>query len=296
MKPFDLRTPLGNEPLNYVIVDLSNMIFKGFFAFKHMETSDGVKFGHYFYMGQLINALVSSIENPCVILCKDNYDNKKTEIFSDYKGNRPKKDFSLEEVSTRIIEALSVIPGVYGAETANEEADSVMYSLSKTLPANKYILSTDNDMLQAMSLTCKIVNRIRDGVPDVRGVSYCMKKFGVHPSKLLMYRSIKGDISDNLNGYHRFPQRVAVHISKKYSNPMHFLMARVPETNDKTLLKYWRMIRKEPRILKRNYQIMKLSNVDVMITEKGNLTTLAELVNEYNLRTYRGLYDRFAKD
>lgn len=139
---------------------------------------------------------------------------RRRDIFSDYKENRKSMtklnrtyDFNTlsDEYNSqkyqliRLIDALTHLP-VTVIAMDNVEADDVLAYLAN-LTAERggeaLIMSTDRDFLQLVTAQIKVFNPIKKVVYDVDKI---VEEYGIHPSNFIIYRSMDGDISDNIPG------------------------------------------------------------------------------------------------
>ena len=238
----------GAEAQGVILVDLAWILHRGFHAIPTTAVVDGeeVKTGHYFSLVKLVVQAKKNYPFYAFVVCADSFPEKKHEEHSEYKSGRSKR-FDLKETMINAAKMISCLPGVYTAIEKGKKADEVMYSLSRSLGLRSMIMSGDNDLLQSINSTVQVVRSLGDP-PLIIGQEYVDKKFGVPLEKLLMYRVLRGDDSDNIGGV--MGGRRAKKIIAQCSS-----MGEVREgLND---------IEKE--LFDRNYSLMKLNVIDPII-------------------------------
>jgi len=284
---------LPKDSEGYILVDLSWVIYRGYFAFKHLTVNyqdEEIRTGHYFYVIKLIRDLRDAYPRHTIILCQDQYPKEKHEVYPEYKAGR-EHPFDLTEESNRILKFATQINSVYGATSIGREADDVMFSLSRSLGGDIVVYSGDDDLLQCVDLRVKLARKYSEGQFILLGHRFCHEKFGVYPSQLLIYRALRGDRSDNIAGVcPRFPKRIARDLAIRYHDPVSLVHSKIPITKDKTLVKYWTIVKKESPSFFRNYELMKLREVSVDYIKVDQPEFIDYMVDTYKLVSLRGLY------
>lgn len=283
----------GKKPLGFVLVDVSWILYKGFFAFKHFAVNDH-RTGHFFYVIKLISQIFHAYPRTAVILCMDRYPKRKHEMFAEYKAGR-EHAFDLDDISKTICDAVSQVPGVYAAYADNEEADDLLATLSWSTDSTVVVFSGDDDLLQIVGSRIRVARKFEDNNFILLGPKYCYKRFGVPPSDVLMYRALRGDRSDRIPGVcKRFPKRVARHLAIQFKFPHQIIQHKIPTTKDKTLIKYWKKVKERPKSLSRNYELMKLTNVPYEIYKTDDREGLVSFIQRYKMRSMKGLYNNIS--
>ena len=282
------------------LIDLSWVLYRGIFAFKHffVEDSNGdkVKTGHFFYSSQLTRTSQLAYPYYATIYCCDEYPKEKHKLYPEYKAGRGPRPFDREKDTKIIMDILSFMPGCYKAHSPAEEADSVMAAFAKRSSLPVIVFSGDDDLLQLMNENVSVVRKFDKGSPIVIGSDHLLKKYGVDASELLMYRAIRGDTSDNIKGYYRFPKRIAVHLAKRFKEPEELINGSAGLSTDKTLVKYWKLIKADPDILRRNFKLMELVEVPIKISKTMDELHFLSEINKYKLNTLSGMYNnRYVK-
>lgn len=207
-----------------VVADLSWLIHRGFHAMRNLSGEvDGVVVptGHYFSLGRFVQQIKNNFPSTLLVLCADSYPEGKQAVLNEYKKDRPRY-FELKEVSKSVLRMLTSINGVVGAVGKGIEADEIMYTISKESEVPCVVYSGDNDLLQAISDNTILSRKIEKGVFIPIEQGYVDDKYGVPLEKILFYRILVGDPSDNIPGV--YTGREAKKIIKKYDTLQDFLM------------------------------------------------------------------------
>lgn len=153
------------------------------------------------------------------------FDKGKTfrhEIFDDYKGTRAKMPDDLRSQVERMREIVDAF-NIPRLEMENYEADDVIGSVARWAAAEKglgvKIITGDKDLLQlvtdrvVVNLAGAKLSDAKDYFPeDVK------KKLGVLPEKVVDFKALCGDPSDNIPGVKGIGEKTAVKLLEEYGN------------------------------------------------------------------------------
>lgn len=227
-----------NKHNEVVIVDLSNVLYRYLWAFKDLSVMvDGelIKTGHFYGVTQLLINIKNNFNNPAIILCVDGYDKKRKELLESYKQGRNSnvdvdgsgKTTNVHKDTGFLFTMLSLMKDIYFVYDPDYEADDSIGTLVrrvvKEAPSKLvYMLTTDRDMYQMIGGNVKQVKKFGSGKNFLYDAQYVtdtdvFEEFGVYPKDLLLYRAMKGDSSDKITGYYRFPAKVATYIAENFS-------------------------------------------------------------------------------
>src|SRR3989344_662776 len=145
-------------------------------------------------------------------------------VYEDYKAGRAKMDDSLAKQINRshdILKAFNV--PIYSAE--GFEADDVLGTIVdkiKNLPAGKQVkiivASGDMDTLQLVKDDDVVVYTLRKGINEtiVYDEKAVIERYGFGPERIVDYKALKGDPSDNIIGVKGIGEKSATELIKKY--------------------------------------------------------------------------------
>jgi len=225
-----------------------------------------------------------------VVMCCDSPKNDRKEIYAGYKGTRDHGGVAYGKW-VEAMRTVSMFPGVYLSQEPGKEADDIIFSLASDYSErgkNTIIFSSDNDLLQSLQFNNVERRSSFAKGADSHGPSYVRERYGVEPSRLAFFRAIIGDKSDNLDGYMRFPKKVAVQVVSEFNNPDEYIHAvnsgkYVPNN------RWTKMLSDEPDLMIRNFKIMGLSKIPYRIFK---MEATQEFVIKYRLNSVK----RFVED
>ena len=187
-----------------MLVDTSMVIHRCFHKMDFLKNSSGVPTGIEFGTLKILQMLTNKYPDQEIVCCFDcppseNWRRKESKT---YKANR-------EPASKEFIDRITVFKkflraNYSTAESPEEEADDVIYSLSRSQKGMHYIYTNDKDLLQAVSNEFGIVmlksfeHKLYEWTEDK-----VVAEFGVPPFALPILRAFIGDKSDNLSGVDR---------------------------------------------------------------------------------------------
>ena len=144
--------------------------------------------------------------------------------YDKYKAGRAKMDDSLAKQINRSHDILKAfnIP-VYSAE--GFEADDVLGTIAektKNLPADKQVkiivASGDMDTLQLVKDDDVVVYTLKKGINEtiIYDEKAVIERYGFGPERIVDYKALKGDPSDNIIGVKGIGEKSATELIKKY--------------------------------------------------------------------------------
>lgn len=183
-----------------VIIDVSNFIFRAFFAIRPLTAPDGTPVNAVYGVLTMLHRLIQDIKPTHVAVARDTKEKSiRTEIYEDYKANRtaPPDDlvpqFALiEELLDRLHLPSMAMPG--------HEADDIIGCLivqHKDEFDEILIASGDKDLMQFVDEKVKMLDTMKG---KTYGPDDVVEKMGVPPHQIVDYLSLIGDSSDNIPG------------------------------------------------------------------------------------------------
>ena len=262
-----------------LLIDRLNSFIRAF-AVNPSTNEDGIHIGGMTGFLQSIGYAIKNIKPTRVIVCFDGKggSSKRRKLFPEYKANRKVRkrltrlnSFSSQEDESvsmknqiqRLTQYLDTLP-ITVIAPENIEADDAMAYISQQIypKSHVYIMSTDKDFLQLVD------DRLQVWSPTKK--KYYFKNtvnedFEIPAHNYLLYRTMKGDPSDNIPGI----KGVGVKTLKKRL-PILFddkkitiedLLDYVKNTDDTS--KVIKEISDSEDMIRLNYELMQLSEVDI---------------------------------
>lgn len=267
----------GLEPINrdskVLLIDGLNSYLRCFAATPTMNEDGEHCGGMTGFMRSIAMTIRQFKPSRCVLV----FDGKggsqrRREIFKDYKANRKSMtklnrtyDFQTidEEGDSQkrqlmmLIKALHLLPVTIIAPD-NVEADDVLAYFAKLTVergGEAIIMSTDKDFLQMVTDGVKVWNPVRKKLYDEQAV---VDEYGIHPHNFIIFRTIDGDVSDNIPGVKGIgPATLKKHfpeLADATPIPWEHIFTQAEELDSKAA----KLILNSKDLLKRNTSLMRL--------------------------------------
>lgn len=199
-----------------IIVDVSNFIFRAFFAIRPMHSPEGVPTNAVYGMLTMLLKLLSDHRPTHVFLARDTKGGSfRNELYTEYKANRsaPPEDLIPQFA---LIDELIRRMNLPTFSHDNFEADDIIGSACvqwKDSFDEIFIASGDKDLMQFVGGNTKLLDTMKDKLYSPADVE---EKMGVRPDQIVDYLSIVGDTSDNIPGMKGIGSVGAAKLLKEY--------------------------------------------------------------------------------
>jgi DNA polymerase-1 len=271
-----------------ILVDGFYCAYRSAFAFKDLTTKDGRPSGLFFGFARNLIDIHKRWPGADVVVCWDSKSTWRREVYAGYKANRSGSKGARDASQMRAVAHFCSHVGVTQALAPGHEADDVVGSLVDRNRLN-IIYSRDRDFCQLVEDGVVEVYSPKTGSnPEVvytEGV--VQAKFGVHPTKLLLYRALRGDSSDNLPGLRRFPSKKIIALVEKHDDINELLTkpdpsVKLTEYQQKALVDF----REQGPI---NYRLMRIrTDLEVRrITSGFQRRRATALLDEFELKSLK---------
>ena len=211
-----------------VIIDGNSLLFRAYFATAYpgveiMRSQDGTPTNAIFAFSNMINKILSSLkEGESIFVAFDaGKHNFRHDQLETYKANRKPAPEDLVKQFPIVREFLKAL-NIYQFEEVGFEGDDIAGTVARLAEKEGYnvnLYTSDRDFLQLV--TDKIhVNIIRKGLSDVVEMTPDLVKetFGFEPLKIIDYKGLRGDASDNLPGIPGVGEKTAVKLIEEYGD------------------------------------------------------------------------------
>jgi len=274
--------PKTTQHLNdrVLIVDGLNTFIRAF-AVNPSVNDDGMHIGG-------VVGFLRSVRYTCDILkpsrCIIVFDGKggskrRQKLYPEYKANRKVKrrfnrnikwgsapqdeEESMKQQMGRLINYLEQLPLTLVSIDGIEADDTMAYISQQLLPESDCILmSTDKDFLQLVDDRVKVWSPTKKKLYTKDVIK---EEFGIPSRNILTYRILDGDKSDNISGIQGAGLKTIIKYVPQITEDKDFtakdLLKFVNNTDSK--IKVLENIKKSSNLLKRNYLLMQLQNVDI---------------------------------
>lgn len=266
-----------------LIIDGTNIEFSFFFVF------------HEAYIHRILSSIANIIEefNPTNIYAS--WDKKTDHISSNFRkdilkgqykaGRKRHPDIQIMyDQEIKLIEMLESL-GVKNIFPNVLEADDVCAWLSTSLPGNNIIVSADHDLLQMVSPNVSVYNLKKmitfKNFEDVKGMT---------PKEFMLYKAIKGDVSDNIPGVPGYGEVKSTRLAKNWDEKvLTEENLQIVKRNIRLINLYYGFNHQEGERQKYEEQINYTKNV------KGDITKFEQLCNKYNFTECINGIDRWKR-
>lgn len=183
-----------------IVVDVSNFIFRAFFAIRPLTSPDGVPVNAVHGVLNMFLKLLSQYQPSHMVMALDTAGGSfRNEMYPEYKANRsePPEDLIPQFDLIRQLLVHMELPSI---KRENFEADDIIGSVVtqwKDEFEEILIASGDKDLMQFVDGPIRMLDTMKDHTYDRDGV---FTKMGVYPEQIVDYLSMVGDASDNIPG------------------------------------------------------------------------------------------------
>ncbi|MFP5385293.1 MAG: DNA polymerase I [Bacteriovoracia bacterium] len=183
-----------------IIIDVSNFIFRAFFAIRPLHTADGVPVNAVYGVLSMIHNMITKYQPTHVLVARDTKEGSfRKEIYPEYKAHRtePPDDLIPQFALVDELIALLDLPEI---KASNYEADDIIGSVAcqwKNDFDEILIASGDKDLMQFVDGPIKMLDTMKEKIYSREDVK---DKMGVFPEEIVDYLSLIGDSSDNIPG------------------------------------------------------------------------------------------------
>jgi len=222
-KPHASPKATQGKALRLVILDTHAIIHRAYHALPDLSSSKGEPTGALFGLVSMLLKLVQDLKPDFIVAARDLPGaTVRHEMFEGYKATRMKAEDAL-------VAQLERAPIVYEAfgiplyEYPAFEADDVVGSIVKQVEARsdiKTIIATgDMDTLQLVTPMVSVYT-MRKGISDTvlydeEGV---MARYGFGPERVVDYKALRGDPSDNIPGIRGIGEKTATQLIQAFGS------------------------------------------------------------------------------
>ena len=262
-----------------LLVDGSNLLFQMFFGMPARIVNEQGKAiqGTLGFVGALLKIIRMTSPTHIAILFDGEHENHRAALDPEYKANRI--DYS--EVSEDET-PFSQLPDIYAAldylqikheETTTCETDDwiAAYALTYGYENEIIISSFDSDFFQLITDNVSVL-RYRGDKTVICTPDYIRNKFGISSAQYADFKSLTGDVSDNIKGADKVGPKTAASLLNEFGN----LKCILENTENIKRASIKESISRNAERLRTNYKMIKLDNTVSLPF------TLSELVYEYS--------------
>jgi len=202
-----------------LLVDGSALLHRAYHAYPPLKSKTGEIVGAVYGVLSMLLSTLGDITPSYVVVAwdlpKPTFRHVK---YVGYKAQRPKADAEMVEQIPLVKEMIASIP-VLQIEREGYEADDIIGTMSKHgSDENEVIILTgDQDAMQLVSEHVRVLTPAKGTNPPVMyGTNEVKDKYGVEPDKIVDYKALIGDTSDNIPGVAGIGPKTAVALINQY--------------------------------------------------------------------------------
>ncbi len=205
-----------------LLIDGSSLIFRAFFAIRHLTTKDGIHTnGVYGFLNMYRRALELVDPDFIAVAFDKSGPTFRNKDYEAYKGTRDKTP---PELSTQfgmlkdILDSLNVVH----LDSHDFEADDILGTLSKMAGEEgieTYLLTGDRDYFQLVDDHAKVLYT-KKGITELEiyDKDKIRERYDLEPKDLIEVKGLMGDTSDNIPGVPGVGEKTAIKLVKEYGN------------------------------------------------------------------------------
>ena len=206
------------EKDSFIIIDANSLANRAFYAMTGMTTARGEPVGAVYGFTAMLVKLIEEYRPKYIAAAFDVHaPTFRHRLSPEYKATRKGMPQELASQMELIKDLLSAM-GVKIFELAGYEADDIIGTLAKS-DAFTYVLTGDRDSLQLVDgnthalLTKKGITEIIEVTPD-----NVAEVFGVPADRVVDYKALAGDSSDNISGVPGIGEKSAAALIAEYGS------------------------------------------------------------------------------
>ncbi len=206
------------RPDHVFLVDGSGYIFRAYYGLPPMNRPDGTPINAVYGFTNMLMKLVDDTEAEYIAIIFDTARKTfRTDIYADYKANRPPPPDDLIPQFDLIRDAVRAF-GLPSIEKAGYEADDLIATYARAAAADGRrvtIVSSDKDLMQLVGDGITMMDPMK-GI--MIGPEQVIERFGVGPEKVIDVQALAGDTSDNVPGVPGIGIKTAAELINTYGD------------------------------------------------------------------------------
>ena len=200
------------------LIDGSGYIFRAFYALPPMTRPDGTPVNAvYGFTNMLIKLLADTESDGVAVIFDTARKTFRSDIYPDYKANRPPPPEELIPQFDLIREATRAF-NVPCIELAGYEADDLIATyarLARERGQEVTVVSSDKDLMQLVREGVAMLDPVKN---RTIGLEQVVERFGVPPEKVIDVQSLAGDSTDNVPGVPGIGVKTAAQLIAEYGD------------------------------------------------------------------------------
>lgn len=203
-----------------LLIDGNNLFHRAYHALPPLTDKNGENVNAVYGFSNMLLKAISEVEPDYVACAFDTAAPTFRHIeFEKYKAQRPAPPPDLYPQFPKVKAVLDAF-GVPYYEKAGYEADDLLATIAMHAKVDKVIiLSGDRDVLQLVDGYIKVqMPGWNLATTTLFGAEEVKEKFGITPQQMVDFKSLVGDVSDNVPGVAGIGPKTAAQLLQKYGN------------------------------------------------------------------------------
>ena len=201
----------------FVVIDGSSIFYRSFYAMPNLTAPSGEPTGAITGFANIIVKLLREFNPTYAAIALDTSRKTfRTEIFSEYKGGREKTPDELIS-QMAMLEEFAEVMGIKTLSAPNYEADDIIGTLaaqaSKDFSVD--IVTGDRDAFQLINENTRVLFA-RNTNLEIYDTEKFTAEFGFEPARLVDYKGLSGDSSDNIPGIFGIGEKTAKKLLQEF--------------------------------------------------------------------------------
>ncbi len=183
-----------------IIIDISNFIFRAFFAIRPLHAPDGTPVNAVYGVLSMLHNMILKYQPTHILVARDTKEGSfRKDIYPEYKAHRSEPpDLLIPQFA--LVDELVTVLGLPEIKAPGYEADDIIGSVA-TQWKNQFdeilIASGDKDLMQFVDGPIRMLDTMKEKIYSREDVK---DKMGVYPEQIMDYLALIGDSSDNIPG------------------------------------------------------------------------------------------------
>ena len=209
-----------------LLIDGNSILFKAFYALCHalgrFTNANGLHTNAIYGFNTMLEEMLKQVQPTAALAAFDAGSTTfRTQMYSDYKGNRKKTPPELKEQFPVVMKLLKA-RGIRSYELDNYEADDIIGTLAHKADQAGYqtvIVTGDRDLTQLCSKTTT-VSISKTGLSKIEHYTprYVQRKLGLTPHQIVDKKALQGDNSDNYPGVDKVGPKTADKLIRRFNS------------------------------------------------------------------------------
>jgi DNA polymerase I len=206
-----------------VLLDTHAIIHRAFHALPDFSTSKGEPTGALYGLVAMLLKIVEDLKPDYLIACRDlPGKTHRHEVYEHYKAQRPSAEPELVaqlQRAPKIFEAFGIPMYALPGYEADDMLGTIVKQISLRSDIKTIIASGDLDTLQLVGERVSVYT-LRKGLNDtiVYDEFLVRQRFGFGPERMIDYKALRGDPSDNIPGIKGIGEKTATDLITKFGS------------------------------------------------------------------------------